>query len=151
MKRTAFEVPNEPARYWMKRVSAAYLRMLGATQIDAAKAVGRNARTIREWEAHETWPAAREAARRLWLVDLSDASRHALLQTIRGGNGDLALKVLERIDDELRPPTHRVAPTDPTGQKPYEPLDDAERVARLMAILDHARARRSESSPDTGG
>src|SRR5690606_28571284 len=37
--------------HWEKRVSAAYLRILGATQAEAARAVGRSARTIRLWES----------------------------------------------------------------------------------------------------
>ncbi len=111
---------SAPARHWPKRVAAAYLRMMGASQELAAKSVGRSERTIRLWESEPTWSQAREEARDLWVGDLEDSSRKAVLECIRGGDGDLALKVLERIDDYLRPATQRIAPTDPSGRKPYE-------------------------------
>jgi hypothetical protein len=37
----------------------------------------------------------------------------------------------------------KIAPTDPTGTKPYEALTDDERAARIAAILERARARRA--------
>jgi len=39
-----------PAQHWHKRVLAAYFRMMGASQPQAAAAVGRKARTLRTWE-----------------------------------------------------------------------------------------------------
>ena len=53
-------------------------------------------------------PLAREEARQRWLVDLTDASRKTLLDSIRAGGGDLALKVLERLDRDLAPPAQRL-------------------------------------------
>ena len=82
----------------------AYLRMMGATQRDAGSAVGRKKRTVQEWEEDKVMYAhAREEARQRWLGELTDAARVALLATIRAGAGELALKVLERIDVELAP------------------------------------------------
>lgn len=40
----------------------------------------------------------------------------------------------------------KIAPTDPTGQKPYDFLSDDERSAKLAELLDRARARRDGSS-----
>jgi hypothetical protein len=91
-----------------KQILCAYLRMMGSTQEAAAKAVGRSERTIRLWEKQPTWPQVREVARKRWMSDLTDASRQALLASIRGGAGDLALKVLERVDSDLAPPAQRL-------------------------------------------
>jgi hypothetical protein len=89
-------------------IAYAYLRMLGATQKDAASAVGRKKRTCQEWEEHRVlYAQAREDARRRWMGDVTDASRTTLLKSIRDGNGELSLKVLERIDGDLAPATQR--------------------------------------------
>jgi transcriptional regulator with XRE-family HTH domain len=36
----------------------------------------------------------------------------------------------------------KIAPTDPTGEKPYDNVSDDERIARLATLLDAARTRR---------
>jgi hypothetical protein len=95
--------------YWEKCVLAAYLRMMGATQADAARAVGRSLRTISGWESlKDQWALALEEARKRWLIDLEHASRAALLGTIKEGNGMLALQVLERLDADLAPAKQRL-------------------------------------------
>jgi hypothetical protein len=86
----------------------AYLRMMGMTQIDAGHAIGRSERIVQSWEYHTTWPLAREEARKRWLVDLTDAARKTLLETVKAGAGELSLKVLERLDADLAPPTQRL-------------------------------------------
>ena len=103
-------LPHTPRpRYWEKRVLVAYLRMLGATQREAGQAVSRHERRIREWEADDTWPLAREEARTRWLRELTDAARATLLRTIQDGTqGFLALQVLERLDPSLAPAKHQV-------------------------------------------
>lgn len=108
-KHSAESKTESPHAHWDKLVSAAYLRMLGATQADAATAVGRNARTIRMWEADsELWANARAEARTRWLTDLTDKARRRLLDSMeKPENGDLALKVLERMDDALLPAKQR--------------------------------------------
>src|SRR5262245_48118038 len=96
-------------RYWEKVVMVAYLRMLGSTQKDAGTAVGRAKRTVAEWEADKTtFAQAREEARRRWLGEVSDAARSGLLRALQGDAGDLALKVLERLDPDLAPATQRL-------------------------------------------
>ena len=95
--------------FWEKFILYSYLRMMGATQKDAGNAVGRKKRTVQEWEENKRlYAEAREEARRRWLNDLTDAARQTLLTSIRGGAGDLALKVLERTDRDLAPPTQRM-------------------------------------------
>jgi hypothetical protein len=85
MEPAAFSDTHPPARHWEKRVLVAYLRMMGLTQHEAGKAVGRAARTVRVWEADTvTWAQARGAAEALWLGELTDAARQTLLAAIRG-------------------------------------------------------------------
>lgn len=67
----------------------------------------------------------------------------------------LALDCQDRLVelDGVRKPT-KVALTTPEGDAPYQPdaLTDAERLARLSAILDEARARRDrETRQGVGG
>lgn len=101
-------VPSRPL-YWEKCVLYAYLRMMGKTQIDAGHAVGRSERRVQEWEQQKVlYAEAREEARKRWLGELTDASRVALLNTIRDGHGVLALQILERVDEELAPAKQRV-------------------------------------------
>ncbi len=64
--------------HWDKRVSAAYLRLLSGTQEEAAKAVGVNERTIRNWESHRSWPDALAEARARWLQGLDSLAMRAL-------------------------------------------------------------------------
>ena len=112
MSRESASLPGAfvPPRYWEKRIAAAYLRMMGLTQGDAAKAVGRHKRRLAEWESEkETWALAREEAKKRWLGEVGDAARKTLLTAIREGmNGFLALQVLERLDEDLAPPKQRV-------------------------------------------
>ena len=117
MKHASFSEPTQRQRHWEKRVLAAYLRMMGSTQADAGRAVGRCKRTIAEWEADPVmWERARDEARRRWLDDLADVARQTLLATIRAGDGDLAMKVLERVDADLAPPTQRLQHKHELGQ-----------------------------------
>lgn len=99
---------DEPVRrhaHWDKVVAAAYLRMIGHTQAEAAGGVGRNARTIRLWEADtELWAAAREEARDRWLNDALDAARAAVLNSAKMGNVETGKWLLERLDEDLAPP-----------------------------------------------
>jgi hypothetical protein len=105
MKSAGFPQGTPAPRSFEKQVAAAYLRMLGATQKAAGAAVGRSERTLQAWEADTvTWERARAEARRRWLGALTDVARKTVLETIRAGDGDLAMKVLERVDGDLAPP-----------------------------------------------
>lgn len=96
-------------------MSAAYLRILGATQAEAARAVGRSERTIRLWESEPSWADARREAEERWLADLKDASRRAVLNAVRAGNAQLGLALLERLDERLAPPKQRHEHAGPDG------------------------------------
>src|SRR5262245_8465827 len=97
-------------RHWDKRVSAAYLRMLGLTQEEAGNAVGRSKRSVADWEADkQTWAFACEEARQRWLHDVTNAARASLLNHLKEEHsGLLALQVLERVDADLAPAKQRV-------------------------------------------
>ena len=64
--------------------------------------------TRRRWEGEPTWPEAREQARRLWVDEVADASRLAVLNAVNEGNADLAFRILERIEPALAPSTRKV-------------------------------------------
>ncbi len=119
MVKRQISAPDESQKtrpaHWDKRVSAAYLRILGATQAEAARAVGRSARTIRLWESDPSWADARREAEERWLVDLKDASRRAVLQAVREGNAQIGLALLERLDERLAPPKQRHEHAGPDG------------------------------------
>lgn len=98
-------------RHWEIIVSAAFLRSLDErkyTQKEAAEAVGRSERSIREWERDKVlWEAAKAEARERWLPGLADTARRTLTRGV-SRNPDLALRVLERIDPTFAPPEQRV-------------------------------------------
>lgn len=95
-------------RYWDKMVSAAYLRMMGATQAECAKSVGRSRRTIQLWESDtETWAQARAEASERWLAEATDAARRAVLAEVRAGNAEFGFRILERVDRRLAPPKQK--------------------------------------------
>ena len=91
-----------------KAMSVAYLRTLGSTQEEAAKAAGVDPRTVGRWEACSWWPdVLREAAER-WLAGAIGKARKALLDALDEPDGLLALKVLERVVPELAPASQRM-------------------------------------------
>ena len=92
---------------WDKRLSAAYLRILGASQADTAKAEGVCERTIWGWEHDPTWPKAEAEAATRWLNDTTAASRKTILESIRQGDVTSARWVLERTVPELMPPAQQ--------------------------------------------
>ena len=52
-------------------LSAAYLRLVGATQADAAHAAGVDARTLGRWESCSWWPDIQREAGERWLAGLA--------------------------------------------------------------------------------
>lgn len=95
---------DKPHRHWDKMVSAAYLRMLNATQEEAAEAVGRAERTIRSWEDDPRWSKAKEEAKDRWLSNLGNKCRARLLTVVEDTDDpDKLVGILERIDERLRP------------------------------------------------
>jgi hypothetical protein len=145
------EAPTPPHRHWDKIVAYAYLRVLGHTQVEGARGVGRSKRAVQLWEADaDLWRAARDEARERWLDEVTDAARRSVLKAA-GRNADLGLKVLEKLDPAFAPPRQRFEHTGKDGgpvQTEDVSLSDAERAARVLALLDRARARRDGRAPD---
>lgn len=80
----------------------------------------------------ETWARAREEARQRWLGDVTDVARQSLLKHLKEAySGELALKVLERVDEDLAPAKQHVS---------VEGLG-------LAALLDEARHQTVLPSP----
>jgi transcriptional regulator with XRE-family HTH domain len=101
--------PELPAN-WDKWVSAAYLRMRGLSQEKAAKDAGISERTLWDWEKRhpDQWKRAKGEARDRWMNSLVDASRAAVLASVEGGNAELGMRILERVDPELQAPETRL-------------------------------------------
>ena len=97
---------TDPVKFpqnWDKAVSAAYLRMSGKGQREAAAAAGICERTLRSWEACDWFEHARIEARHRWFNDLGDECRKTVLEKVQGGDADLAMRILERLDPDLAP------------------------------------------------
>ena len=92
------------AQDWDKAVSAAYLRLTGLTQKQAAKSAGIGFRTLQRWEVSPWWPDACHEASDRWLKGLVEVSQRTLYGAIDGGDANLAFKVTERRIPELAPP-----------------------------------------------
>ena len=98
--------PRRPS-HWDKMVAAAYLRIMGATQKEAAVSVGRSERTIRDWETdRDTWAEARAEAADRWLCDVIDAARNSVLTGAKR-DPDMGFRILERVDPRLAPPKQK--------------------------------------------
>ncbi len=120
MKLSALGTAQKRPRNWDKRVSAAYFRMCGFTQKEAARAAGLSERTIRNYETHPSFFDAKEEARNRWFVSLDVRARGALFDGLgEKGKGELGLRVLERLDQRLAPPNQRYERTG-KGGKPIE-------------------------------
>ena len=130
--------PPRP-KYWEKFVLYSYLRMMGSTQKDAGRAVGRKVRTVQEWEENKRlYAEARADARQRWLNDLTDAARQTLLATIRQGHGELAWKILERVDADLAPAKNHAPALPDVHVHLYAARE------RLTARLAHLATRHAE-------
>ena len=91
----------ERPRDWQKATAVAYLRLVGLTQIDAAKGAGIGERTLRRYEVSPWWPEACAEAVGRWMQQLEIECRITLLASIKNGDAVAALKVLERLDRRL--------------------------------------------------
>ena len=89
-------------------MSVAYLRTLGSTQEEAAKAAGVDRRTVQRWERSSWWPDIQRVAEDRWLAGTVGKARSALLQALEQPDGPLALRILERVVPALAPPSQRV-------------------------------------------
>lgn len=153
----------KPPKDWDKWVSSAYLRMLGQSLNDVAKGVGRSRKTIWTWEQNRTlWERAKLEAQSRWMNDLIDVSRATLIKSIREGNADAALKVLERTQASLAPPRMRQEISGPGGgavqvsHLPPEEIHSAfaelaknpDAAAAMAKLADHLAGKKPESPGD---
>jgi hypothetical protein len=134
---------GDPAkrRHWEKRVLAAYWRLLGSSQKAAGAAVGRSERSVWTWEQDAaTWAQACAEAKQRWLGEVHALARRQLLKAMMTADGDLALKLLERLETELAPPAHRLKHEGElllTQQPEWQAL----RTAIMQALADMPDAR----------
>lgn len=90
-------------RDWFKWSLGAYLRSLGHSQGDAARAVGVGERTLRRWETDPRWAVFRQCSEELWLQDVYEVARLAVMRKIAEGDAELAMRILERKLPGLAP------------------------------------------------
>jgi hypothetical protein len=138
---TAFDDGTPRPAWWEKGVLAAYYRLLGSSQKAASAAVGRNERTIRNWEANTTvWTRATQAAKDRWLGEVISLARRQLLKAMTDADGDLSLKILERVDEALAPASQRVK-HEGGVQLTQQPEWTQMRAAILTALAPFPEAR----------
>jgi hypothetical protein len=137
--------------FWEKLVLASYYRLLGSTQREAGAAVGRSERTIRVWEADRgLWTRASDEAKHRWLGEVSALARRQLLKAMMTAEGDLALKVLERVEEALAPPSQRVK-HEGQVQLVDHPAWVALRTQLLRVLADFPEARLQVAAVLLGG
>ncbi len=136
-----------------RRRRALELRVAGATYEEIAEALGYVSRGT-AWKA--VWRAYREGLRdpaehlRELETERLDRLQKAWWTKALGGDVS-AFRYLLRLMERrakllgLDAPT-KIAPTDPSGEREYAELTDSERLERIEAILDRARARRDRQT-----
>lgn len=120
---------------WGKAVLAAHFWLIADEIRASAESAGVGERTMQRWVKSPWWPdACREASGR-WIEHLTVKAQRTLMQAISGGDADKALKVLERLMPELRPPTQDVR-VGVYGAIQQLPPDE---VSRLLALPEEER------------
>lgn len=97
-KSMRISAPKDPE----KATSAAFLRLLGATQQEAADAVGIGRIQISKWENSPWWSEYVDLARDRWLSGLAAKARNSVESAIPA-DARLAFQVLERLEPALSP------------------------------------------------
>jgi len=92
-------------------LSCAFLRLLGSTQAEAAKAANVDPRTLGRWEGCSWWRDVMQEASQRWLAGLAAKARLGLTAAVEK-DGYLALRVLERLEPALAP-----------GRRPWADID----------------------------
>jgi hypothetical protein len=108
------EEPAPRPKHWDNMVRAAMMRVLGATQKEAAEAAGRSERTVRDWEGSPLWREALVEVEGLWLQDLKFAAMGTVLRNA-AVNPMLGWDVLQRLVPALAPPRLRHEHTGKNG------------------------------------
>ena len=97
-------------KYWERRILYAYLRMMGMSQIDAGRAVGRTERVVQSWEYAASWPPGAGRGTPTLVGGPHGCQPQDAPGQYSSRGGDLALKVLEAGP--------RPRPTGPTAPAP---------------------------------
>jgi hypothetical protein len=94
---------------WDIAVSAAYLRLTGATQVAAAESAGCSERSIVEWEKCSWWADAEREAQGRWLRGIDSRARVALERAFENPDesATTARWWADRRVSELAPPKVR--------------------------------------------
>jgi hypothetical protein len=128
-----------------KALSAAYLRLTGCTQAEAASAAGVGERTLRTWETCSWWGEIKAEASGRWLDGLRTKTRKAIERLIDGLEPATVRFAAERIMDEFQPPKQRAELSGPNGgpiqTEDVGQLSDSElqeRANRLHNRVAHA-------------
>lgn len=94
------------------KIAAAYFALLGYSQKTIAKKIHRTPRTQQTWISQEDWPEYVAEAKKLFNARLQGYARRALRRGVTQRDGGwLALKILERMDEDFAP----VKPDKPHG------------------------------------
>ena len=86
---------------WAKARMVAGLRLIGATQVAAAKAAGVSEGTVVSWEASPWWPDLVREVRQTDILDrLVALAYRTMLDAVEQGDAQSARWILERLDTE---------------------------------------------------
>lgn len=104
-----------------KAASAAYMRILGATQAVAAAAAGIGKRTLERYEHQEWWPEVETLATNQWLSGLKSKAMTSILKLVDSKDplvfDSVSVRwVLDRLFPELQPPSQKVELTGRDGK-----------------------------------
>ncbi len=112
-----------------KCLSVALLRLVGASQVEAANAAGVDPRTVGRWERCSWWSGVQAEASSRWLAGLTAKARAGLEKAV-ADDGRLALSVLERLVPDLAPPSARLT----VGTLDYSEMtnDELSQIAQGM-------------------
>lgn len=121
---------------WDKAVSVAHLRLLGATQDQAAVNAGAGKRTICSWEASDWWPEAQAEAKQRWLQGCDGLAMEGMVRSFRDPNEYASSSKwwLDRREPALAPPVRRLEHGGPDGGPIQIDFDAArDRLAELLS------------------
>lgn len=130
---------------WDKAVSVAYLRILEFPKKTVARLVEVDQATIWVWEQSAWWPDAEREAMSRWLRGVRAKAMKSLKRNLLA-DGNLALKVLERLMPEMGPPVQRhhvtglfgaIQQMTPEELKQLEAMDD-DQLEQEIDRLVHA-------------
>lgn len=95
------------------KIAAAYFALLGYSQKTIAKKIHRTPRTQQTWISRDDWPEYVAEAKKLFNTRLQGYARRALRRGISQKDGGwLALRILERMDEDYAPPVKPEKPAE---------------------------------------